>query len=33
MTQSFIWFFEGIGTISVSILIACVLVKIIKYLE
>jgi heme exporter protein D len=33
MTQSFIWLFEGIGTIAVSILIVHALIKIMKYLE
>ena len=33
MTQSFIWLYEAVGTISVSILIVYVLIKIIKYLE
>jgi len=33
MTQSFIWLYEGIFTIAVSILVVYILTKILKYLE
>ena len=33
MEQSFIWLYEAVGTIAVSILIVYMLIKIVKYLE